>query len=399
MRGPRGIYLVTYVALTVYVVVLVALPGLLPGWTRDALLGNLPFVGAAVLLVRRAASHPEQRLWTLPLALATTVYLLGNLAYMVQSARGDVTFPSAADVGYLLAYPLLLLGLMLALRENLRGARLIVALDGLSGTLAGAAVVTCAIAPLVDRVWDGSVTAATTLAYPVCAVVAVAATFGALGMVGRSKGRGFLVWALGMLLFGLGDVAYAYRLAYDSYEVGTWLDALWPTGLVLVAAGAASLRPTARRTVPGARSLIVVAVAAVSTVVVLAAAPPWHENTLPTVLALLTLVACGVRLVLAFLQLRELAAVRELALTDELTGAANRRALYAALDALFAREADPRPPAAGLRPRADRPRPLQGGQRLVRPRDRRRAAPDGRPTVHRRARPAPDPAPVRAPRR
>ena len=48
----------------------------------------------------------------------------------------------------------------------------------------------------------GSATAATTLAYPICAVVAVAATFGAVGMVGRSRGNGFLVWALGMLLFG-----------------------------------------------------------------------------------------------------------------------------------------------------------------------------------------------------
>ena len=53
---------------------------------------------------------------------------------------------------------------------------------------------------------------------------------------------------------------------------------------------------------------------------------------------------------LAFLQLRELAAVRELALTDELTGAANRRALYAALDTVFgADEAAPTCPRAASR--------------------------------------------------
>ena len=46
-----------------------------------------------------------------------------------------------------------------------------------------------------------------------------------------------------MLLFGVADIVYAYRLAFDTYEVGTWLDALWPAGLVLVAAGATSLRP------------------------------------------------------------------------------------------------------------------------------------------------------------
>ena len=209
MKGPRGLHLATYVALALYVGAVVVVPDLLPAWTRDVLLGNLPFLGAAALLVRRAASHPEQRSWTLPLALALTVYLLGNLAYMVQSARGEVRFPSVADGAYLLTYPLLLAGLLLALRENLRGVRLIVALDGLSGALAGAAVVTSAIAPLVARVWDGSLTAATTLAYPICAVVAVAATLGALGMVGASKGRGFLAWTLGMLLFGGSDVAPA----------------------------------------------------------------------------------------------------------------------------------------------------------------------------------------------
>ena len=338
MRGPRGLYVATYAALTLYVGVVLVAPDLLPSWTRDAILGNLPFLGATALLVRRAASHPEQRVWTLPLALGITVYLLGNLAYIVKTAQGIETFPSVADVGYLSAYPFLLAGLMLALRENLRGVRLIVALDGISGSLAGAAVVTWAIAPLVAQVWDGSLTAATTLAYPVCAVVAVAATLGAVGMVGRSKSRWFLVWTLGMLLFGAGDVAYAYRLAFGSYEAGTWLDGLWASGLVLVAAGATNLPATTQRTVPGARSLIVVAAASVSTVVVLAAAPPWHVNSLPTVLALLTLLTCAVRLVLAFLQLRELAAVRELALTDELTGAANRRALYGALDKLFAGE-------------------------------------------------------------
>ncbi len=348
MRGTRRLNLATYAALAVYACLVVAAPHLLPAWARDVVVGNLPFVGAAALLVRRAASHPEQRSWTLPLALATTVYLFGNVAYMVQNARGEVMVPSAADVGYLMAYPLLLAGLMLALRADLRGVRLIVALDGLSGTLAGAAVVTWAIAPLVAQVWDGSLTAATTLAYPVCAAVAVAATFGAVGMVGRTRGRGFLVWAVGMLLFGGADVVYAYRLAFDTYQAGTWLDVLWAAGLVLVAAGATSLRPTVRRAVPGARSLIVVAVAAVSTIGVLAVAPPWQENSLPTVLALLALGACAVRLVLAFLQLRELAAVRQLALTDELTGAANRRALYQALDDLFAPEVTPDRPQRGF---------------------------------------------------
>jgi diguanylate cyclase (GGDEF)-like protein len=338
----------TYAAVGVYLAVLLLVPDLFAPWLRDTVLGNLAFVAAVALLVRRAAAEPAARFWTLPLATGTTVYLVGNVAYMVADARGVESFPSVADAAYLLTYPLLVAGLLMALRHNLRGARLIVALDGISGMLAGAAVTTLVVAPLVAKVWDGSLTAATTLAYPVCAVVALAATLGAVSLVGLGKGRSFLVWAAGMLVFGAGDILYAYRLAFESYQAGTWLDALWPLGLVLVAVGAVGVQPGGTRNVPGARSLVVVALASTSTVVVLAAAPPWQQNSLPTVLALMTLATCAVRLVLAFLQLRELAAVRELALTDELTGAANRRALYAALDKVFGEDDDPGHAPAGF---------------------------------------------------
>ena len=67
-------------------------------------------------------------------------------------------------------------------------------------------------------------------------------------------------------------------------------------------------------------------------VTVLAVAPPLDLNPVPTMLALIAVATAGIRLVLVFRQLRELAAVRQQAMTDELTGAANRRALYAALD-------------------------------------------------------------------
>ena len=350
MRGPRWLLFATYAAVGGYVAVLLLAPDLFVPWFRDAVLGNLAFVAAVALLVGRAAAEPATRFWTLPLATGTTVYLVGNLAYSVADARGVERFPSVADVAYLLTYPLLVAALLMALRHNLRGAQLIVGLDGISGMLAGTAVTTLVVAPLVSKVWDGSLTAATTLAYPVCAVVALAATLGAVGLVGLGKGRSFLIWAVGMLVFGAGDILYAYRLAFGSYQAGTWLDALWPLGLGLVAVGAVGVRPGGTRHVPGGRSLVVVALASTSTVVVLAAAPPWQQNSLPTVLALLTLTTCAVRLVLAFLQLRELAAVRELALTDELTGAANRRALYAALDKVFGEDDEPgrAPPSFAL---------------------------------------------------
>ncbi len=76
--------------------------------------------------------------------------------------------------------------------------------------------------------------------------------------------------------------------------------------------------------------------ASLTAVTVLALAPGWSTNKVAWTLALCTLAGCGVRFALAFLQLRELAVVREQALTDELTGAGNRRTLYLRLDELLA---------------------------------------------------------------
>ena len=332
MGASRWPHAVMFALLGAYVTGLLLPADALPPWLLYGVLGNLVFVAPLVLQLLRLQQHPEERAWILPLAVGTALYLAGNLLYVLRAAVEMESFPSAADIGYLGIYPLLLTALLLALREHLRGVRLIVVLDGLAGVLAGAALTVWVVGPLVSRVWDGSLTAATTIAYPVCAGVVIAASLGALGLVGLGKGYAFVLWTVGIVVFGVGDIVYAYRLAFDHYVSGTWLDALWAVGVVVFTSGAVRMRSAGPRTLPGARSLIVVATAAVASVVVLTAAPDWSEAALPSELALVTLSVCAVRLMLVFLQLRELAAVREQALTDELTGAANRRALYAAVD-------------------------------------------------------------------
>jgi diguanylate cyclase (GGDEF)-like protein len=308
----------------------------------ELVLPGLAAVAATCLLVRHAARQ-DDRAAPLALAVGSGTLLAGIVFQLLLGARGPVPFPSVADVGFLAAYPCLLVALLVGLRRELRGVRLIVVLDGLSGTLAGGAVATWTIASLIDRAGGDGLTTATLLAFPASAAVVVAATVGAVGIVGRRQGVGFLVSALGILLFAGGDVVHATRLASGVPRFGTWVDVVWAAGLVLVAVGATRTRPLGTRALPGAGSLVVVALASVSTIAVLAAAPPLGEPSLARELALVALATCAVRLVMAFLQLRELAAIRELALTDELTGAANRRALYAALDATFARRTEDQP--------------------------------------------------------
>jgi diguanylate cyclase len=336
VKASRWLHVALGAVLTAYVFLLVFPPDDVPTWVRDVVLGNIVYALPMTLMFRRGYEKPETQAWTVPLGVGASFFLCGHLYSSLRTVTGgSTTFPSLADIAYLGFYPLLLAGVLLALREHLRGVRLIVALDGIAGCAAGAAVATWAVAPLVANSWNGSVTAAVTLAYPLWDVVVVAASLGALGMVGLRNGRHFAIWAAGMFAFGAGDIVYAYGVTFDSYHLGAPLDSLWALGLALVALGATMSTSSGAQDVPGARSLAVVTAASVSAVVVLAAAPGWHAHPAPSALSLVTLLACGVRFVLAFLQLRELAAIREQAMTDELTGCANRRALYGALDDLF----------------------------------------------------------------
>ena len=82
MSGPRGMRVATVAVLAVYAAVVLLDPAGVPAWTRDVVLGNLPLLAATCLLVRRAAARPEDRVWSLPLAVGTTCYLLGNGYYM-----------------------------------------------------------------------------------------------------------------------------------------------------------------------------------------------------------------------------------------------------------------------------------------------------------------------------
>jgi len=297
----------------------------------DPVLANVPCLLAVAILLDRARSRPAQRQWLLPTALGIALFLVGIDLYFVSTSPLGVLLTQLA---YVAVYPFLLAGILLALRQHLRHARLIVGLDGLTGAMAGAAVTAFAIAPLMAQLWAGPTSSIAVLALVFGDVILIAASLGALATVGLHQGRNFAIWALGMLVFTIGDIIFASRLASLEFQPGTWLDSLWVIGLALIALGATTHSENHAGAVPPTRSLAIVAGAAVAGVTVLSIAD-WRTSPLPTLLAVFTMVACGARLGLAFLQLRELAVVREQALTDDLTGIGNRRALYQRLDALL----------------------------------------------------------------
>lgn len=307
----------------------------------------------AWLAAYRAKDHRALSL----VAMALTAFAAGSTIYVSSLAgASSLPFPSPADVGYLLFYPLVLSGLfvyLLGLRQRLARS---VLLDAVVGSFGAASVLVVLISPLLSAAGGfPSFATAVSVAYPLLDLVVLAVTAGMAAVPGLATGRSGAILMLGLMVFAAADVVYASRLANDTYFLGTPLDAGWTAGLCLIAAWAFDLNRQGKAADGASEGAWTPAVPMVATaaglgVLIVGTGTPVPE--LAVGLAAATLVSAGIRTQLAFGQLVTFAEVRRQSRTDELTGLPNRRALYA--DAPVALEARQGAPCAFLLLDADR---------------------------------------------
>jgi len=269
-------------------------------------------------------------------AAAVTSFALGNTYYIAASAAGanEVPFPSLADVGYLLFYPLMLAALAVLIRGRLRALSWPVLLDSAVGALGAAAVLTVLLSPVLDSAVADPLSLGTVVAvaYPLFDLLLVATVIGIAATQIFQSGRRWVLLTFGLLVLAAFDVVYALRVSAGTYEVGTPLDAGWAIGLALVAVwvdGAERSPAGAERSQTGAWTLVVPAAATAAGLTVLILSSQTQESVLAVGLAALTLIFAAVRTQLAFRELMKMNDLRRQVFTDDLTGLPNRRALYA----------------------------------------------------------------------
>ena len=269
-------------------------------------------------------------------AVAVTSFALGNTYYIVASAAGatEVPFPSLADVGYLLFYPLMLVALAVLIRGRLRALSWPVLLDSAVGALGAAAVLAVLLSPVLDSAVADPLSLGTivAVAYPLFDLLLVATVIGIAATRIFQSGRRWVLLTFGLLVLAAFDVVYALRVSAGTYEVGTPLDAGWAIGLALVAVwvdGAERSPAGAERPQAGAWTLVVPAAATAAGLTVLILSSRIQESVLAVALAALTLIFAAVRTQLAFRELMKMNDLRRQVFTDDLTGLPNRRALSA----------------------------------------------------------------------
>jgi len=286
-------------------------------------------VGSRALLVER------ERLAWIAFSAALVSWTVGEVWF---AAFHPESSPSMADLGYLGFYPLTYIGIVLLLRSRARSIAGTLWLDGVTASLAVAALGAAVLVELVLESTAGSTsTVATNLAYPLGDLLLLSAVFGVFSLTRWRPGERWLLLGLGVLSTALADAIYLFQSSAGTYVEGSWVDMLLPGATLLVAASAWAVDRSGKELeVEGKPLFTVPATCALLAIGVLVYDHFQQFNLLAVVLSTATLLAVVVRLAVTFRENRRLFELtRGEAITDALTGLGNRRRLLTDLNRLL----------------------------------------------------------------
>jgi diguanylate cyclase (GGDEF)-like protein len=201
---------------------------------------GLAAVGASLLgiwLHRASGWQP----WLI-MTLGQLSFVIGDIIWTIYAALGEDPFPSSADVAYVLGYPLIAIGLGIAIRRRVRGGDRAGLLDG--AILATGAVVvwwTFILGPLVAATDPDPLTFAISIAYPIGDLLLIGLALG-LVMTPGAKSASFRLLVAHLVVLLVGDLVFNLQSLDGTYVDGGLLDGVWLVAYVLFAM--AAMHPT-----------------------------------------------------------------------------------------------------------------------------------------------------------
>jgi two-component system cell cycle response regulator len=306
-------------------------------------------LGAALACLLRAGAFPGERRAWLVIGAAVGFWGLAEV-YWTAAIEGnaDAPYPSPADVGYLLFYPLAYTGLALLVRARAAEMNWRLWTDGLIAALGTAALGTAFVFDFVaDHTSGSTLEVATTLAYPLGDIAMVGLVVGVFALTEWRPGRTWALLLAGLAAMAVADVAYTLQWTAEALPGGGWSEPLYLISAAFLGIAAWQPAPDAIR--PGGRSegwreMMVPALFATVMIGLFTMQYLSAATGLSTSLWAMTMIAVIVRLALAA---RENRALLEQVQTDPLTGLGNRGRMQIDLERLCGR-ADEGHPAALL---------------------------------------------------
>ena len=325
------------------------------GWaafTADAVLGSFSgalagtgfrdalSVGCALLVLARATLVGAERAVWASLGLGLALGCLGDIAGSFDQSSAPAGGAGTADVLRLTTYPALYVGLVLLMRERTRHFRLSALLDGAISAGALASVVAAVAFQTASRDARGDpLLLGVLLARPLGDLTLLAVIAAGFAILGWRADRRWWALSAGLALLSVADTVRLFVEPDGPPWDVTWIDALWPAAGLLIAV--TSWRPSRRLTreiFTGLPALVPTVASTLTAVAVLCVGAGPGIPLLAVVLATITLIGAAGRFAVSFHEISLLAESRHQAMTDDLTGLANRRALMAALEQAESRD-------------------------------------------------------------
>ncbi|HET8565729.1 MAG TPA: diguanylate cyclase [Solirubrobacterales bacterium] len=301
-------------------------------WVYDAVV-----LGAAlVVLVRAALFGAERRAW-LALGAGLLLWALGQTYYSVfLYYASPAPFPSPSDVLFLAFYPATYVALVLLLRARVAHLDPLAWVDGVIGALAVAGVAAALIfPPVLDALGGSPFGVAVSLAYPCFDLVLLGLLSGAFAASKwRTQGTWLLI-AVALVLFAAADVVYLSVLGQSTTALNI-ASVGWPLAFLLLASASWLPEAEAEATVAQAKCRRIAVPLAMGLVGIglLAAGSFLSIGAVAVACGVVCLLAVLVRLAITFGQNTRILEITETkAVTDALTGLANRRRLMADIEA------------------------------------------------------------------
>ncbi|MEO8328615.1 MAG: diguanylate cyclase, partial [Candidatus Nanopelagicales bacterium] len=340
-------YIALYTTLSVVFATFVisTLPGVRsePGYNLllDGFLNNVAYELCAVLcFVRARKSNSFRPSWRF-LGIGLALYGAGNIYWTLFIRTQDPEpFPSPADALWLAFYPFAFIALLLVVREIADRLPLSLWLDGVVGGLAVGAIAAAFFGPILALTGGSTASVVTTLAYPLLDVLLLLVTTAVLALFHWRPPAGLWCMAAGLILFSIADAIYLFAVGNETYQSGGINDGVWV--LATLAIGFAPGWPD-RPTGVALPAWALLGIPVIATLASLGLLVYDHDHALhPVAIALAagTVIFALGRLIVTFNEANVLAHSRQLALTDELTGLANRRAFYETTQKILSTEYD-----------------------------------------------------------
>jgi diguanylate cyclase (GGDEF)-like protein len=313
-------------------------------------IGNVVYdavvLGAGVACLVRASMFGRERSAWLLIGAAILVWGAAEV-YWTAFIEGNpnAPYPSPADVGYLLFYPLAYGGLALLVRARASEINWRLWMDGAIAALGTAALGAAFVFDFVaDKTEGTTLQVATTLAYPLGDIAMLAMVIGVVALTGWRPDRTWSLLLVGLAALVVADIAFTLQLTEEALPGGSWVEPVYLISAVCLGASVWQPIEATQITSPleGERRREVVVPAVFAAVMIGLFAMQYFSATssLSTVLWAATMTAVIVRLAMSD---RENKTLLDQVRTDALTGLGNRGRLQVDLPAHFVNASEESP--------------------------------------------------------